>query len=145
MNASSNLDPAALERLQRLGGEVFVRKMLALFRTFTQTKIDEAKAAQAGGSFEGVERAAHPIKSSAGNVGAVRVQELAARLEALAHRGASEAGPGDDSGESVADLLGQLEGAFTDVKAELDRRDASGQGVSSASAPVPDKPSSIRE
>jgi HPt (histidine-containing phosphotransfer) domain-containing protein len=111
MNALPNLDTAALARLQRLGGDTFVTKMIDLFLEFAGAKIVEAKAAHATGDLEGVARAVHPIKSSAGNVGAACLQELATRLEALCREG--HAG-------NVEAILPQLQEAFAAVRTELD-------------------------
>jgi CheY-like chemotaxis protein/HPt (histidine-containing phosphotransfer) domain-containing protein len=113
MAESPHLNPAALERLHRLGGAEFVGKMIALFLSYTAEKIAGARAAQVAGDLGGVAKAVHPIKSSAGNVGATRVQELAQRLEALAQQGPSAA---------VTALVGELEQAFLAVKPELERR-----------------------
>ena len=112
MSASQNLDPAALERLQRLGGDAFVCKMIDLFLDYAARKISEARAAQVAGNFTSVEKAVHPLKSSAANVGATHVQELAVRLEDLARQNQAEA---------LAISLGELELAFADVEPELER------------------------
>jgi HPt (histidine-containing phosphotransfer) domain-containing protein len=113
MSESPNLDPAALERLHRLGGTTFVSKMIDIFAEYAGGKVREARAAHASGQLEQLADAVHPLKSSAGNVGAIRVQELATRLEALA-RQASSAPP--------AGLLEELEQAFAAAKAELEER-----------------------
>jgi len=105
-----NLDPTALERLVRLGGNQFAGEMIALFLDYAGKKVAEALAAQAAGDLAAVAKAVHPIKSSAGNVGAARVQALAARLEA-------EAGAGQAA--AVAAGLAELEPAFTAASLEL--------------------------
>jgi len=102
---------AALERLRQLGGDQFAGEMIRLFLDFTNTKLAEAKVALAAGDGPGVARAAHPIKSSAGNVGASRVQALAARLE---H--AAKATPA----ASLARLVAELEDAFAAVRPQLE-------------------------
>ena len=112
MNESPPVDPAALERLHRLGGAEFVGKMIALFLSYTAEKVAAARAAQLAGDLAGVANAVHPIKSSAGNMGATRVQELAQRLETLArHR----------QGDAVPALVGELEQAFAAVQPELEQ------------------------
>src|SRR5215831_17432468 len=113
MNDTPNLDPAALERLQRLGGGAFVAKMIELFVDYAGGKVAAARVAQAAGNLAGVQEAVHPIKSSAGNVGARRVQELALQLEQLAREGVGGPLPG---------LLVELENAFAATKAELERK-----------------------
>lgn len=87
MSDTPSVDPAALQRLQRLGGDAFVGKMIDLFNSYVAEKVAEAHAAWAAGNCAGVANAAHPIKSSAGNVGAVQVQALAQQIEKLAKEG----------------------------------------------------------
>jgi len=113
MNESPNLDPEALQRLQRLGGNAFVCRMINLFLDYAGKKISEAQAAAAAGDFAGVGKAVHPLKSSAGNIGACRVQALAVRIEALTEQGSSEALPA---------ALGELVQAFAAVRPELEEK-----------------------
>jgi len=122
MSQSTKLDPAALERLHRLGGEEFVGKMMDLFLDFTAAKIREAWAAHAAGKPDALAKAVHPIKSSAGNIGATSVQELALRLELTAERGQFE---------PVGAWLDELEQAFAEAKLEIERRKV-GLGISCA-------------
>jgi len=111
MNLSPNLDPAALERLRRLGGDKFVREMIGLFLDYVGKKVVEARRAQESGDLAGVQKAVHPVKSSAGNVGASQVQALAARLEMQAKQ---------DEREAVAAGMVELEQAFAAVGIELE-------------------------
>ena len=113
MSESQNLDPAALERLQKLGGDAFVAKMIGLFVDYAGGKVATARKAQAEGNLTGVHDAVHPIKSSAGNVGACRVQELAQRIEQLASQG---------QGDALGALIAELEAAFAAVKVELEQK-----------------------
>ena len=106
-----NLDPEALQRLQRLGGDAFVCKMIDLFLDYAGKRLAEARAAHTARDLPGVARAVHPLKSSAGNVGACQVQALAARIEELAGRG---------QGEALVTSLRELEQAFAAVKPELE-------------------------
>jgi len=113
MNQSSPLDLSALERLRRLGGDDFTRKMIELFLDYGGTKLDEARQALAASDLAALEEALHPLKSSAGNVGASRVQDLAAEAESLARQHQSEA---------LTALLDELSLAFAATKAELDEK-----------------------
>lgn len=113
MNTSSSLDPSALDRLRRLGGDEFARKMIDLFLGFTEGKIAAARQAYAAGDLPGVAKAVHPIKSSAGNVGACQVQELSAKIEDLAER--------QESGLLVAPLT-ELDEAFGRVRKALEEQ-----------------------
>lgn len=110
MNPPAALDPAALDRLRKLGGDKFAADMIALFLDYVGQKIAEARAAQAAGDLAAVRKAAHPIRSSAGNVGAVHVQEVATRLEIEARDGLAAA---------IATSLPELEQAYAAAGAEL--------------------------
>jgi len=112
-NEPRSLDAGALQRLQRLGDDAFVCKMIDLFLDYAGKRIVEARAAQAAGDFGRVEQAAHPLKSSAGNIGACHIQALAARIEELAEQG---------QGEALAASLTELEQAFAAVKPELEEK-----------------------
>jgi HPt (histidine-containing phosphotransfer) domain-containing protein len=116
MSSSFNLDSAAVERLQRLGGNQFVGKMIDLFTSYAAEKLASAKIAQSAGELKALADAVHPIKSSAGNVGAKRVQELAGQIETAA-RGAST--------EDLSNLLAEMEGAFVAARSELEQVKAS--------------------
>jgi len=85
--------------------------MIDLFFDYAQTKLADAQRASLAGDCVGVAKAAHPIKSSAGNVGANRVQEVAAALEETAN--------GRQLGE-VNRLLRELELALAEVKPRLE-------------------------
>src|SRR3974390_3182478 len=64
MPAPSQIDPAALERLRRLGGEEFVGKMAELFLSYGAQKISEARQASNAADLAAVAKAAHAIKRS---------------------------------------------------------------------------------
>ena len=113
MDQTPHLDPAALERLRRLGGDEFTLKMTNLFLSYGAQKIGEARHAFDAANLAAVAKAVHPIKSSAGNVGALQVQDLATRVEQLALQ---------SQAEPLAVLLGELEQAFARVKIELDKK-----------------------
>lgn len=113
MSQNPDLDSAALERLRRLGGPEFVEKMVDLFLEYTGSKIAEARAAYVASNPDGIARAVHPVKSSAGNVGATRVQKLADELEILAKQG---------DVHLLEPALNAFEHAFEAVKPELEKR-----------------------
>ena len=87
--------------------------MIDLFLDYAGKKIAEARAAGAAQNCAAVENAVHPIVSSAGNVGACRIQELAGRLEQLAQKGRPE---------TLTALLNELEQAFVVLKPELEEK-----------------------
>jgi HPt (histidine-containing phosphotransfer) domain-containing protein len=107
---SDSIDPRALERLREIGGDALLAQIVALFVSHAEPAIKEAAAGLEAGDFESVQRAAHALKSSAGNFGAQRLQALAGRIEQLAAaRDRREMQP----------LLADLEAAYLRAKARL--------------------------
>lgn len=114
---SPDLDPAALTRLERLGGPPFVARILDLFLREAPPKVAALRVALDARDADAVAYWAHALVSSSGNLGATRLQELLRRTEqeALAARW-----------EPLPELVVELETAFAiaraDLMAELDRR-----------------------
>ena len=99
-----------MERLCKLGGISFVTKMVDLFISYCGERVAAVRAAQKGGDLSGVTDSAHPIKSSAGNIGAVQVQEIAAKIEMAAKEGNSM---------PLEGWVTELESAFAAAKTQL--------------------------
>jgi HPt (histidine-containing phosphotransfer) domain-containing protein len=74
-------DVDALKRLERFGGFKLREELTTLFLQEAPLRIAAARAALAAGSAEGVRAVAHMLKSSAGQMGALRMQQLCERLE----------------------------------------------------------------
>jgi HPt (histidine-containing phosphotransfer) domain-containing protein len=127
--ASCRLDPAALAtqirsvyaevrlagqlaRLEELGGDSFVSEMIGLFLETTPQRLQAARDGLSAADLEAVEHAVHSLKSSAGNLGADEVQDLAGRLETLAAA---------RSAEPIPALFQQLETAVARIEARLSR------------------------
>ncbi|HKK93609.1 MAG TPA: Hpt domain-containing protein [Longimicrobiales bacterium] len=76
------LDEGALQRLDEWGGAKLRRQMARLYLENARRRLDQIDDALADGDdLGGVEMAAHSLKSSAANVGLMRVSVLAARVE----------------------------------------------------------------
>lgn len=105
------IDPAAIERIAAIGGPALVAKMLDLFLTNAPQRLNAAEEGQANGDLRAVEAATHSLKSSAGNLGAIRLQELAGRIEELA-----DGGQTDDLGS----LILELQSEWDAVRIELE-------------------------
>jgi HPt (histidine-containing phosphotransfer) domain-containing protein len=84
MTQQPALDPAAIERLHRLGGTKLVRGMIESFMTYAPTRMQAAHDALAANDLEQIRQAAHALKSSAGNLGASMLQETCRTLEVAA-------------------------------------------------------------
>jgi HPt (histidine-containing phosphotransfer) domain-containing protein len=93
-------DMDALKRLERFGGFKLREELTTLFLQEAPLRIAAARAALAGGSAEGVRAVAHALKSSAGQMGALRMQQICERLE-------------------DCELSQDLSGALTDLDDEL--------------------------
>ena len=104
------IDPAALERLHKMGGEKLVGQIIGIFLENAPKRLQAARSGEETGDFKAIEQAVHSLRSSAGNLGADRIQELAGIIEELAEK---------EQGESIPGLLDELEAAFVQVKARL--------------------------
>ncbi|TVR62661.1 MAG: Hpt domain-containing protein [Gemmatimonadales bacterium] len=89
------LDPAALDRLREWGGDALLGRMVSLFLELGPERVGSLSGALSDGDLELLERTAHSLKSSSGNVGALRLSAAAAELESAA-RGA-RAGEGQET------------------------------------------------
>jgi HPt (histidine-containing phosphotransfer) domain-containing protein len=74
-------DADALKRLERFGGLELRQELTTLFLQEAPARIASARTALAGGNAAGVRAVAHMLKSSAGQMGAIRMQHLCERLE----------------------------------------------------------------
>jgi len=83
------LDLARLEEFREYDDEALTmtREVVSLFLTDTPARLEGVAAAIATGDAQALATAAHALKGSAGNVGAVALQRQASELEALAKSG----------------------------------------------------------
>jgi two-component system sensor histidine kinase/response regulator len=107
------LDGVALERLKSLGGTELLAQMIDLFLEHGKERLDAALAGEQSGDRIAVERAAHSLKSTAGNLGAQALQRSAQAIEL----GAATA---DES--ALTDLMRELEERFAEVRSALEER-----------------------
>jgi len=113
MNEPTILDEAALARLEKLGGEKFLRQMLELFVEYAPKRLAAARAGEQAPDLNALANAVHPLRSSAGQIGAVHVAELAGQIESLAQAGQAAALP---------PLLAEIESAVERVKSYLEQK-----------------------
>jgi HPt (histidine-containing phosphotransfer) domain-containing protein len=81
------LDSLVLDRLRQLsvdGGPDVLAEVLRIFREDVPARLSRLEAACAAGDLAALERAAHSIKGSAGNIGARHLQSLCRDAEAAA-------------------------------------------------------------
>ena len=108
-----DLDLEAIANLRALGDEgddTFLKEIIGIYLEDTPLRLADLRTAAASGDTSLYTRAAHTIKGSSSNVGAMQVRAIAEKLE---HRSKSEAHA------VLQPLLGELEAAFTRASAEL--------------------------
>jgi two-component system, sensor histidine kinase and response regulator len=81
------LDPAAFVRLREWGGDVLVGKMVDLFMKNAPERHAEIRSGLEEADPKRVERGAHSLKSSAGNMGAERLRRLCQLVEDAGEHG----------------------------------------------------------
>jgi HPt (histidine-containing phosphotransfer) domain-containing protein len=85
------LDQAALQRILRIGGPALLRNLAGMYLELGPGRLQALADGVAAGDADQVRRAAHTMKSTAGNVGAVRLQHSAEHVEQLASEGVIDA------------------------------------------------------
>lgn len=110
---AAEFDPAAIALLRRVGDDVLVARMAEMFTSNAAARIETMKTSLASGDIDSVVRTAHSLKSSAGQLGAARLQTLLASIEADARNNAD---PGkiqraiEDAGDAVVRAIAWLDG-----------------------------------
>lgn len=80
-------DSEAIDMLNRVGRPGFARKMTSMFERSAPEKVATIKVAFAGCDTNAIAQAAHSLKSSAGQLGAISLQTLAGQIESAAEAG----------------------------------------------------------
>ena len=104
------IDPAALQRLEDWGGRSLSKEIVRLFLENGPTRVDQIRGAMDGEDLDAPERGAHSLKSSAANVGAQLLQQVASELESAASGGDLQL---------VRELIPNLEQAYAQATREL--------------------------
>lgn len=105
------IDQAALKRLEDWGGTKLSHEIVRLFLKNGPTRLDQIREVMDDEDLEVPERGAHSLKSSAANVGAQLLQEVASDLESAAS---------DGDLKRVRELVPNLEQAFEQAVQELE-------------------------
>jgi HPt (histidine-containing phosphotransfer) domain-containing protein len=114
MSLPPTIDAAAISNLRALGGddEDFLGEIIGIFLADMPLRISELETGLQAANTEKFMRAAHSIKGSAANLGAMRLQDSAERLEQQGRlTGAASLGP------NVAEVKAE----FEQVRLELER------------------------
>ncbi len=110
------LDPAALDRLKEWGGDALLGRMVSLFLELGPERVATLTEALSAGDLEVLERTAHSLKSSSGNVGALRLSADAARLET-----AARAARPDNAQETLTELVAAIGRSWEETSHALER------------------------
>ena len=115
MSAAPVLDPSVLAKLRQLtvpGEPDVLGEVLTLFLEEVPPRIARLRNAWASGNIEEMQRAAHSLKGSAGNIGASGMFDVCRQLDGLSRSG---------SLESAATLVDALDAEFDKVQTEIRR------------------------
>ena len=94
---SSPIDPDVIQSLKDLGGEdepELFRELVGMFLRDTPPRLEALGQALESGDAGELERVAHAMKSSCGNLGAVVMAELCYQIEMVGREGALDSAPG---------------------------------------------------
>ena len=113
MNSAKAIDKTALVNLYNIGGQDFLWKMIDNFVAQSPMRIQSTRNNLEIGDLKAIHLIAHSLKASAANLGAVKVQEIAEKLEEMASVGLRE-----HIGEALEKLEVVLAEAIVSLKAE---------------------------
>ena len=109
------LDPTRISQIARGHRDIEVR-VLTLFRDEGRELVESTRLALAAGDPEGLAQAAHRLAGASANVGADRLAQFAAELEACATEGDA---PSHGAGRRLGEAWDQTERAVDRRLAEL--------------------------
>ena len=115
MSTDTSIDPEAIENLRSLNpddDDAFLKDIIGIFLEDTPLRITELKHCLQTFDQPKFTRAAHSIKGSSSNLGAIKVRALAERIE---HQSRNSGLAG------IEPLLASLDGEFAIAKAELEK------------------------
>ncbi len=108
------IDAEAIDNLRALNpddGDSFLRDIVGIFLEDTPQRLAELRESLAAGDQQRFTRAAHSIKGSSSNLGAVQLRALSEKLEQQSR----------SSLNGLTGLIAELELAFTATRTELER------------------------
>lgn len=109
------IDQQSIENLRELNpgdNDEFLREILGIYLEDTPNRIAELEQSLAAGDTARFTRAAHSVKGSSANVGAMVVRAVAEKLEQQSHK---------DGLGNVAGLVSELKAEFARAETELRR------------------------
>lgn len=107
----SEINPSAIANLQEIGGKKLVYQMIALFLEHAPLRMNAIIEGQQKRDLNAIEKAAHSLKSSAANLGAMTVFKCAGELEKHA-----EDGRIDEINPCITDLNSSFQNVILELK-----------------------------
>lgn len=101
----------SIKILEKMGGITLIRRMIDSFNTSVPIKIQEVYLSIQHSDLVNIERVTHSIKSSAGILGAIRLQRLSEEMELKAE---------SNKPEDYQILVQELEDSYNKVKTNLE-------------------------
>ena len=83
----ARFDDKPIAMLRRVGRDALAKKMIDLFRASAPQRVSTIEQAVAGGDLAAAGRAAHSLKPSAGQLGAVKLSDVCQSIEDAARAG----------------------------------------------------------
>lgn len=93
MVTQGDFDIGAVNRIRDLGGNALVTRIATVFNDFAAARMADVCAGNAANDLPRVAAAAHALRSSAANVGALRLLSIATEIEHAARDGRAESLP----------------------------------------------------
>tara|TARA_R110002111_G_scaffold12135_1_gene36350 strand:- start:224 stop:583 length:360 start_codon:yes stop_codon:yes gene_type:complete len=114
MSDLPSIDPEAINNLRELSpdDDSFIIEIIDIFLEDTPRRIAELESSLANQNVEVLERAAHSVKGSSANLGAMPLRGVAEKLE---HHARSVGLTGTD------EMIAELKVRFAEAKVELDK------------------------
>lgn len=118
MSSGAVLDPAVLETLRQLsvpGEPDVLTEVLKLFLDEAPARIDKLRNAWQAGNIQEVQRMAHSLKGSAGNIGATALYDICKQLDGMGRSADGHSGSTANGGELVDALAAEFARVTTEI------------------------------
>lgn len=110
MTTQQTFDNKRLIGLQKELGSKVLGELIDIFLEETPQRIESAMTAERASEFQNLQQAVHPLKSNAGELGFVTMQQIAQEIESLAGRHETQ---------GLSELLQSLQRTFLEAKKSL--------------------------
>lgn len=111
MENNHEYNPEVIDRFRELGGDEFIIKMIDLFLKGAEKRLQEINDALKGSQWQELGKAAHGLRSSAGNFEAKKIMELTLTLETQAQ---------NQNVDGMTSVIQEIEERFNRLKADLE-------------------------